>query len=1062
MKRTLMLLMAFLVIGIGLVNAQISKVTGHVTSDEDGLPVVGASVLVEGTTVGTVTDIDGNFTLTNVPSSAKTLVVSFIGFQTQKVDVKSNVNVVLKSDAEVLDEVMVVAYGTAKKSAFTGSAATIKNEKITSRQTSNVTNALAGQVAGVQTTSSTGQPGKDATVRIRGIGSISASNTPLYVVDGVPYDGEISAISTSDIESMTVLKDAASNALYGARGANGVILITTKRGKAGDARVTFDAKWGVNKRGVPSYETVTDPGKFYEMAYSAIYNADLKGYTAAGDLVNANAYANQAMLSSSYLGYQVFTVPNGEQLIGMNGKLNPNATLGYSDGTYYYTPDNWSDELFENNTRQEYNFSVSGANDKINYYMSAGYLDDQGIVPNSGFQRYSARLKADYQAKPWLNLSGNVSFTHYDSREQDTEGGTSNANAFYAANIMGAIYPMYVRDAAGNIMVDNRGFQRYDYGSDTNFSRDNVIPDANPLASYMLDMMRYAGDVISGKWSADIDIWGGIKAKINIGVDANNVRSTDMVNPFYGQYAETSDGGGVGGIITVSSQRTFSINQQYLLTYNKTFNDVHNLDVLAGHENYNYKYQYLYGTREKIYNPNVPELNNGILNQTNGSYSQNYATEGWLFRVQYDYDGKYFGSASYRRDASSAFHPDNRWGNFWSVGAGWLMNKEAFLEDQNWIDMLKFKISYGLQGNDNLLYESGYRNYYPYMDQYTLSNSNSDFATTLYYKGNADITWETSHSFNTGFDFAFWSGKLSGSVEYFSRKTTDMLYFKPVAPSMGYSRFPENVGSMINRGVELDLSSNIISTKDFTWDINFNLTHFKNEVLELAPELNGQLIDGSCIYREGESMYQLYLPKYVGVNPETGESQWALTEPNEAGETVTTSYSEASSNRFATGDILPKVYGGFGTSLTFHGFDFSIAFAYQLGGRILDYTYQSLMSTNAMGSAWHVDMLNAWTPENTNTNVPRMNVKDLYTSYTSDRWLTSSDYLSLQNITFGYTLPKSWTRKLQIDGIRLYFVADNVALWTARKGLDPRQGYVAADNVYSPIRTISGGISLNF
>ncbi|MDM8241396.1 TonB-dependent receptor [Phocaeicola barnesiae] len=1059
MKRTLMLLMAFLVIGIGLVNAQISKVTGHVTSEEDGLPVVGASVLVKGTTVGTVTDIDGNFTLTNVPSSAKTLMISFIGFQTQEVAVKSQVNVVLKSDAEVLDEVMVVAYGTAKKSAFTGSAATIKNEKITSRQTSNVTNALAGQVAGVQTTSSTGQPGKDATVRIRGIGSISASNTPLYVVDGVPYDGEISAISTSDIESMTVLKDAASNALYGARGANGVILITTKRGKSGDARVTFDAKWGVNKRGVPSYETVTDPGKFYEMAYSAIYNGDLKGYAAAGDLVNANAYANKAMLSASYLGYQVFTVPNGEQLIGMDGKLNPNATLGYSDGTYYYTPDNWSDELFENNTRQEYNFSVSGANDKINYYMSAGYLDDQGIVPNSGFQRYSARLKADYQVKPWLKMGGNVSFTHYDSREQDTESSTSNANAFYAANIMGAIYPMYVRDAAGNIMTDNRGFQRYDYGSDTNFKRNNVIPNANPLASYMLDKMKYSGDVVSGKWFADIDIWGGIKAKINIGVDANNVRYTNMTNPFYGQYSETS---GVGGLISVATERSFSTNQQYLLTYNKTFNDVHNLDVLAGHENYNYKYQYLYGSREKIYNPDVPELNNGILNQNNESYSQNYATEGWLFRVQYDYDGKYFGSASYRRDASSAFHPDNRWGNFWSIGAGWLMNKEAFLENQQWIDMLKFKISYGLQGNDNLLYQNGYRNYYPYMDQYTLSNSNGDFATTLYYKGNPDITWETSHSFNTGFDFTFWGGKLSGAVEYFSRKTTNMLYFKPVASSMGYSRFPENVGSMVNRGVELDLNSNIINTKDFTWDVSFNLTHFKNKVLELAPELEGQLIDGSRIYREGESMYQLYLPKYVGVNPETGESQWALTEPNAAGETVTTSYTEASSNRFATGDILPKVYGGFGTSLTFHGFDFSIAFAYQLGGRIMDNTYQSLMDISSQGSAWHVDMLNAWTAENKNTDVPRLNVQDTFTGYSSDRWLTSSDYLSLQNITFGYTLPKSWTRKLQIDGIRLYFVADNVALLTARKGLDPRQSYTSANNVYSPIRTISGGISLNF
>ena len=992
-------------------------------------------------------------------SSAGTLVISFIGMQSQEVKIKPNVKVVLTSDSEQLEEVMVVAYGTAKKSAFTGSAATIKNEKITSRQTSNVTNALAGQVAGVQTTSSTGQPGKDATVRIRGIGSISASNTPLYVVDGVPYDGEISAISTSDIESMTVLKDAASNALYGARGANGVILITTKRGKTGDARVTFDAKWGVNKRGIPSYETVSDPGKFYEMAYSAIYNADLKGYAAAGDLTSANAYANKTMLSSSYLGYQVFTVPNGEQLIGMDGKLNPNATLGYSDGTYYYKPDNWSDELFENNLRQEYNLSVSGANDKMNYYMSAGYLDDQGIVPNSGFQRYSARLKADYQVKPWLKMSGNISFTHYDSREQDTESGTSNANAFYAANIMGAIYPMYIRDAEGNIMIDNRGFQRYDYGSDTNFQRKNVIPNANPLASYMLDLMKYSGDVVSGKWSADIDIWGGIKAKINIGIDANNVRSTDLVNPFYGQFSETS---GVGGIVSVSTQRTFSTNQQYLLTYNKTFNHIHNLDVLAGHENYNYKYQYLYGSREKIYNPNLPELNNGIMNQSNASYSQSYATEGWLFRVQYDYDGKYFGSASYRRDGSSAFHPDNRWGNFWSVGAGWLMNKESFLENQNWIDMLKFKISYGLQGNDNLLYMNDYRNYQPYMDQYTLTNNNSDFATTLYYKGNQDITWETSHSFNTGFDFAFWKGKLSGSIEYFSRKTTDMLYFKPVASSMGYSRFPENVGSMINRGVELDLNSNIFDTKDLTWDINFNLTHFKNKVLELAPELNGQLIDGSRIYREGESMYQLYLPKYAGVDPETGESLWALTEPNEKGETTTTSYSEASSHRFMTGDILPKVYGGFGTSLTFKGFDFSIAFAYQLGGRILDYTYQSLMSTDAKGSAWHVDMLNAWTPENKNTNVPRMNVNDIYVSYSSDRWLTSSNYLSLQNITFGYTLPKNWTRKLQVEGVRLYFVADNVALLTARKGLDPRQGYVASDNVYSPIRTISGGISLNF
>ncbi|MCD7848757.1 MAG: SusC/RagA family TonB-linked outer membrane protein [Parabacteroides sp.] len=981
-----------------------------------------------------------------------------------EIGVRPILKVVLEGDNQMLDEVMVVAYGTAKKSAFTGSAATIKNEKIIARQTANVTNALAGQVAGVQTTSNTGQPGKDAEVRIRGIGSISASNKPLYVVDGVPYDGEISAISTSDIESMTVLKDAASNALYGARGTNGVILITTKKGKSGEARINFDAKWGVNKRGISSYDRITDPGKFYELNYASIYNGDLGGYLAAGDLAGANAYANDVMINGTpvqaYLGYQVFNAPNGEQLIGMDGKLNPKATLGYSDGIYYYTPDNWTNELFQNNARQEYNLNVSGATDKMNFYMSAGYLDDQDIVPNSGFQRYTARLKADYQVKPWLKLGGNMSFTHYDSREQDTEGGTSNANAFYAANIIGAIYPMYIRDASGQIMYDNRGMKRYDYGSDTNFYRENTIPNANPLASYMLDMMKYSGDVFSGKWSADVDIWGGIKAKVNIGVDANNVRYSNLVNPYYGQYSETS---GVGGLISVSTQRSFSTNQQYLLTYNKTFNDVHNLDVLAGHENYNYKYQYLYGQREKLYNPDVPELDNGILNQSNSSYSNNYATEGWLFRVQYDYDGKYFGSVSYRRDASSVFHPDNRWGNFWSVGAGWLLNKEEFLANQSWINMLKYKISYGLQGNDNLMYQGGmYRNYYPYQDQYTLSNSNGDFATSLYYKGNKDITWETSHSFNTGFDFTFWGGKLSGSAEYFSRKTTDMLYFKPVASSMGYSRLPENVGSMVNRGVELDLNSSIIETKNFTWNVNLNLTHFKNKVLELAPELNGELIDGSRIYREDESMYQLYMPKYAGVDPETGESLWALTKPAADGSTVTADYATASENRFATGDILPKVYGGFGTSVTAYGFDFSISFAYQLGGRILDYTYQDLMNTAATGNALHKDMLNAWTPENRNTNVPRLNVNDLYIVSTSDRWLTSSDYLSLQNITFGYTLPKSWTRKLQIEGVRLYFVADNVALLTARKGLDPRQGYVASDNVYSPIRTLSGGISLNF
>ena len=553
----------------------------------------------------------------------------------------------------------------------------------------------------------------------------------------------------------------------------------------------------------------------------------------------------------------------------------------------------------------------------------------------------------------------------------------------------------------------------------------------------------------------------------NVSTYTHDQNTKDRVNTYYLYDAEGNVAKTENLVSSYKETEAYSYRTmlQFTSDYTMSIADKHNLKFLVGYSQEYQKQEGFWASRDNLPFDGIDVIGiGGEDNKQNGNTTtQDVAIQSWFGRVNYDYDGKYLFEASLRADGSSRFAEGHRWGVFPSFSAGWNLHREDFMQNaSSWLSELKIRGSWGTLGDAEKV------GYYPTAQVLAYDPGIYTFGGVLVsgaYNNvavNPDITWETSHSFNTGFDFAFWGGKLSGSVEYFSRKTTDMLYFKPVAPSMGYSRFPENVGSMINRGVELDLNSNIVNTKDFTWDINFNLTHFKNEVLELAPELNGQLIDGGRIYREGESMYQLYLPKYVGVNPETGESQWALTEPNEAGETVTTSYSEASSNRFATGDILPKVYGGFGTSLTFHGFDFSIAFAYQLGGRILDYTYQSLMSTDAQGSAWHVDMLNAWTPENTNTNVPRMNVKDLYTSNLSDRWLTSSDYLSLQNITFGYTLPKSWTRKLQIDGIRLYFVADNVALWTARKGLDPRQGYVAADNVYSPIRTISGGISLNF
>ena len=1049
------------VASVAIVAQQGKTITGVVMDSQES--IIGANVMVKGTTNGTITDFEGKFTLSNVPEGA-ILQISYIGYQSMEIKVgnQTSFTIKLKEDSQALDEVVVVGYGSQKKVNLTGSVGTVDAKVLQSRPITSSTSALQGTIPNLQITPSSGEPGTGATLNVRGTTSMNGSNDPLYVVDGVPYDGDISAINSQDIESLTVLKDAASNALYGARGANGVILVTTKKGATGKATVNLDAKWGTNRRGVSNYDVMTSSQEYVENYYTAMLN----GY-AGGDPnrvlsngMTGNQYINSLLFSKDGLGYPVYTVPNGEGYIGVDGKLNPNAKLGRVYGDYYITPDDWEKELLDNgNLRQEYNVNISGSTEKMNYYMSAGYLDDSGLIPGSSFSRLSFRLKADYQVKEWLKVGANVAYSNIVSRypdEQTTSG--SSTNLFYITNNIAPIYPLYIRNADGSIKKDARGFTMYDYGNGmytdgTTALNRPFLSQSNPASALQLDKNEYNMDILSGRAFVEVSIIEGLKATANWGMDLDNTRYTELINPYYGQYA-----GNTGGVVGVSHSRVFSINQQYLLTYKKNFGD-HNIDLLAGFESYDYKNQALSGSKQKVYNPNIVELNNAINTPSANSSTANYATAGFLFRAQYDYLEKYFASASFRRDASSRFHPDNRWGNFWSVGLGWLMNKESFLQNTSWIDMLKFKISYGAQGNDNI------GNYYAYLDQYTVSNSNNDFALALSYKGNKDITWETSHSFNTGFDFEFFKGRLSGTVEYFSRKTTDMLYNKPMNASAGYASIPMNVGSMTNKGVELDLNGLLIETNDLTWRMNFNLTHFKNTINELDPSLNGEMISGSYIYREGESRYQFYLRKYAGVD-ENGVAQYYKditdAEGNVTGQEKTTDAPNAT--RYATGDILPKVYGGFGTSLNAYGFDFSISFAYQLGGRMYDNGYASLMNSGTdPGQNWHKDILKAWTADNKGSNIPRLSATDQYANYLSDRFLTKSDYLSINSITLGYTLPKSWVRSLNISSLRVYMSADNVALFSKRKGFDPRQSYTTASaDVYSPIRAISGGLSLSF
>ncbi len=990
--------------------------------------------------------------------------ISYIGMQTQEVAIKPKLKIVLKSDTEVLDEVIVTAYGTSTKGTFTGSASVMKADKIEKRQVSNVSNALAGAVAGVQILSDNGQPGESAKVRIRGVGSINAGMEPLYVVDGVPYDGELSSINSADIETMTVLKDAASTALYGARGANGIIMITTKKGISGKARINFDAKWGVNSRAIKTYDVMTSPKNYIETAYQSIYNSQISlGYSPE----DANIRANKILPSgaSGGLGYQVYTTAPGELLVGSNGKLNPNATLGYSDGQYYYTPDNWADETFQNNLRQEYNLSAAGGSDKGTYYFAFGYLDDQGVISGSGFKRLNGRFKGDYKLYSWLKIGANVSYVNTESRypgDQDANATASSGNAFYIANNMAPIYPLYVRGADKQIMLNN-GRKVYDYGDgqSTNFSR-SFMSIANPSGDLIYNKREYLSDVINANWFAEITPITGLTISARYGLNIDNTRQNEMGNAYMGQSAS------YGGTAYQAAIRTYGFDQQYVANYQFALKDVHHFDVTAGYDGYSYEYTLLEGSGQNLYNPESFYLGNVIDKFTIGGKKDLYSTKGFFGRVNYSYNDTYFGNVSYRRDASSRFAPENRWGNFWSASVAWMLTRESFMEDITWVNMLKLKASFGQQGNDDILYPGVLleKNYYPWLDQYKMTGANGTFADgTLLYKGNPDITWETSTSYNIGADFGLFNNKLNGSIEYFGRKSKDMLYNRPTAGSLGYTAVPMNVGSMTNSGVEIDLNYQIMANKKFNWSVNLNATFVKNKINKLHPDLNGKLIDSDRIYEEGESMYRMYLVDYAGVDEKTGEAlYWAKDDNGNA--IKTPEYSTAENYKVATDDMMPTVYGGLGTTFEAYGFDASIQLSYQLGGKIYDTGYRRLMHGGASSSAgwnWHKDIYNAWTPENPTSNIPRLNANDKYTNSASTRWLTSSDYLSINNITVGYTLPQQLVKKVMLDKVRVYFTADNVALISARKGLDPRQSYISATTaLYTPIRTISGGISLTF
>ena len=1074
MKLILTFLTAFMAIAASAQDIPLT-VKGKVTDASTDGPIPYASVHLEGTMIGVSSDGEGNYVIT-IPEDG-ILIFSSIGYKTKEIAVegRTTLNAALEPDTESLEETIVIAYGTATKSSFTGSASMVDARTIESRVSTNVTSALAGTTPGVQVISSSGDPGSgEATIRIRGIGSMSASNSPLYIVDGMPFDGSISDINPNDVESMSVLKDAAASAIYGARGANGVVLITTKRATGStDAKIRFDAKWGSNSRLIPQYDIISDPAQYYETHYRMMYNSQIY---AGKSPEEAYAYADKNIFDQNNggLGYQVFTIPAGEKFIGEDFRINPKATLGYSDGEYYYIPDDWYSETFHSSFRQEYNLSVSGGRDRLNYYGSVGYLNDGGIVNNSDFQRYTARINVDWQAKPWMKVSTSMSYAHSDSQTasySSTYG--SSANIFYVTNMMGPIYPLYVRDAAGNIMYEN-GMKVYD-SNQTNFARPSFV--GNAVRDNEVNRKQSYTDFITGKWGVVLTPVRGLSLTANVGLTNENTR----YNALYSRFGSQSS---TDGLAYVSHDRTFAVNSQYLAEYKTDFNGSgHSLNILAGYEIYKLKEQFLEGQNDRLFNPYIGELGNadGSSSKQLSSYTADYITQGFLARAQYEYGNRYFASASYRRDGSSRFAPGHRWGSFGSIGAAWLASSEWFLDEAWWLDMLKLKASYGVQGNDNLYPSSSYaRKYYPYSDNYTHSfnEETGEYSTELAYKGNNSLTWESSHSFNIGVDFEILSGLLRGSMEYFSRKTVDLLYSKDVPLSSGNPTgyYPVNVGSIVNNGFEFSFDGIIMNRNDLLWTWNLNMSHYRNRIVSLDPSVSEKgIIGGNYIYKVGGSLYEAYMRKYAGVNKQNGKAQWYKKVLDKNGEwtgesVITETFSDAS--QYELGSVLPKLYGGFGTSLKAYGFDLSAQFSFQLGGKYYDGTYQALMHTSSsVGTAWHKDALKAWTQENPSSEFPRLDGDTSVGQTAVSNYLIRSDYLSINNITLGYTLPERVTSMLQIESLRVYVAGDNLAVISARKGVDPRYSmglgsYTSGSGLnsgsYSAMRTVTAGVTLTF
>ena len=1014
------------------------RISGTVISDGEPLP--GVSVQIKGETTGTITDMDGKYSI-SAPSDA-ILVYRFVGLKTveQPVNGRNMINVTLESDSKELDEVMVVAYATAKKYSFTGAASTVKGDEIAKLQVASVSRALEGTVSGVQASAASGQPGTDAEIRIRGIGSINASSAPLYVVDGVPFDGSVNSINPDDIASMTVLKDAASAALYGSRGANGVIIITTKQGQTDSKKtVNVKASFGGSNRAVRDYDRI-GTNDYFQLYWEALrnqYAKDTENYTPATAAAQASKDLVTKLMGDGPNPYGT----NYPQPVGTDGKL--------VDGARPLWDFDWSDAMEQQALRTELNLNVSGGGQKNQYFFSAGYLNDKGIALESGYQRFNLRSNITSEMTSWLKGGVNMSFAH-SMQNYPVSSDTKTSNVINAGRTMPGFYPIYEVNADGSLKTDANGELIPDFGS---YRPSGSTSNWNLPATLPLDKSERMKDEFSGRTFLEVTFIPGLKFKTSFNFDLINYNSLDFTNSLIGPSVTT--GGGSSRVNT----RTFSWTWNNIVTYDKTIGE-HHFNILAGQEAYSYRYDELSASRTKMALPDMPELVVGSQLTGGSGYRIDYALAGYFTQLLYDYQSKYFFSASYRRDGSSRFAPETRWGNFWSLGASWRIDRENFMiSTSDWLSALTLKASYGAQGNDNL------GTYYASKGLYAIVSNLGENALFSDRIATPKLKWETNLNFNVGIDFSLWNNRVSGSFDFFQRRSKDLLYSRPVAPSLGYKSVDENVGALKNTGIELSPNGTLINTQDFIWKLGLNLTHYKNEVTELP--LKDMPPSGVNKLAVGRSVYDFYTKEWAGVDPENGNPLWYMDildkDDNVVGRGTTSVYKDAT-DYFVNKSSLPKVYGGFNTSFSYKGVELSAIFAYSVGGYIMNRDITMILHNgSSAGRAWSKEILNRWTPENRYTDVPALaTTTNNWTSY-STRFLQNNSYMRLKNLTLSYTLPKQLVSKASLSNVQVFVQSDNLFTIHRNQGLDPEQGITGLTYYrYPAMRSFTGGINVTF